>query len=86
MLAQECLIYFIYGSMLKGLFALHEHWGNITSSYYSGGWNTTPERQDASKKKKPLKIIVTYLLCPSMSWEWGIWIFNIFRLIILIGG
>lgn len=52
MLAQECLIYFIYGSMLKGIFSLHEHWGNITSSYYSGGWNTTPERQDASKKKK----------------------------------
>ena len=64
--------------MLKGIFSLHEHWGNITSSYYSGGWSTTPERQDASKK---LLELLSYLLCPSMSWEWGMWIFNIFRLI-----
>lgn len=61
MLAQECLIYFIYGSMLKGIFALHEHWGNITSSYYSGGWNTTPERQDASKKKKNLLKLLSHI-------------------------
>lgn len=40
---EKCLVDFTYGSVLKGISSLHEHWENITFSYHLEGRSTTPE-------------------------------------------